>query len=63
MFPDKPVDEIEHKIIEALHGAGTESLALASRHDRIAMNIAPFAPYLFLGLLFGLLLLAMWILG
>jgi len=27
------------------------------------MNIAPLVPYLFLGLLFGLLLQAMWILG
>jgi hypothetical protein len=27
---------------------------------RIAMNIAPLMPYLFLGLLFGLLLLALW---
>jgi len=26
----------------------------------IAMNIAPLVPYLFLGLVFGLLLLALW---
>ena len=31
-----------------------------SHHASLAMNIAPLVPYLFLGLVFGLLLLALW---
>jgi hypothetical protein len=40
-----------------------EGQAAARALHRIAMNIAPLMPYFFLGLLFGLLLLALWKIG